>query len=201
MAWKQFRATKGDLGYLQAVQRGKDPTMFIVLFEDSAAMAGLLVAGIGIALTQATGNYIFDGLASVIIGLILASVAIWLAYETKGLLIGESAGSEVKQQLETLVAENPNVERVNELVTLHMGPEFVLVTMSLEFTDDLDVEDVEQTITQLNQEVKQAVPNVKRVFIEAESWSAHSAQGLKTVREQKGSESIEESNPDDSDNS
>jgi len=176
MAWKQFRTDKGSLGYFQAVSRGKDPTMFVVLFEDSAAMLGLIVAGVGIALTQVTGNVLYDGLASVIIGLILAGVAIWLAYETKGLLIGESASEDIERQLKALVGEHEHVQNVNELVTLHMGPEFILVTMSLDFGDDLDAAVVKETIAQLNSQVKNAVPNIKRVFIEAESWADHQTQ-------------------------
>ena len=90
-AFNEFSKAKGKWGYIEAVQRGKDPTMFVVLFEDSAAALGLIVAFLGIWLSQATGILIFDGIASVIIGLILAGTAVWLAYETKSLLIGESA--------------------------------------------------------------------------------------------------------------
>ena len=94
-AIRAFTRAKGKWGYLEAVQRSKDPSLFVVLFEDSAAMIGLIVAFLGIALTQLTGIEQFDGIASVIIGLILAGTAIWLAYETKGLLIGESANAHV----------------------------------------------------------------------------------------------------------
>jgi divalent metal cation (Fe/Co/Zn/Cd) transporter len=96
-ALTEFTRAKGKWGYLKAVQRGKDPSMFVVLFEDSAAMLGLIVAAAGIFLSQITGNPIYDGMASIIIGLILAATAAWLAYETKSLLIGESANKEVIQ--------------------------------------------------------------------------------------------------------
>ncbi|MEE8078079.1 MAG: cation diffusion facilitator family transporter, partial [Pseudomonadales bacterium] len=91
----EFRKEKGRWGYLEAVQRGKDPTLFVVLFEDSAAMLGLVAAAAGIGLAQLTGIPYFDGSASILIGLILAATAIWLAYETQGLLIGESANEGV----------------------------------------------------------------------------------------------------------
>ncbi|MCU7808689.1 MAG: cation diffusion facilitator family transporter, partial [Candidatus Thiodiazotropha sp. (ex Semelilucina semeliformis)] len=94
-AFREFSRAKGKWGYVEAIQRAKDPSIFVVLFEDSAAMLGLMVAFAGVALTQLTGNLLFDGLASVIIGLILVGTAIWLAYETKGLLIGESANRSV----------------------------------------------------------------------------------------------------------
>ena len=94
-AFKEFGKVKGKRGYIEAVQRGKDPSMFVVLFEDSAALLGLLVALLGIWLSQVTGIAIFDGIASILIGLILGGTAIWLAIETKGLLIGEGANKEV----------------------------------------------------------------------------------------------------------
>ena len=94
-AFKEFKQAKGKWGYIEAVQRGKDPSIFVVLFEDSAAMLGLLVALLATFLTQITGNLYFDGIASIIIGFILAGTAMWLAFETKGLLIGESANIHV----------------------------------------------------------------------------------------------------------
>ncbi len=94
-AFKEFGKVKGQRGYIEAVKRGKDPSMFVVLFEDSAAMLGLLIALLGIWLSQVTGIAIFDGIASIMIGLILGGTAIWLAVETKGLLIGEGANRSV----------------------------------------------------------------------------------------------------------
>src|SRR5215475_6798973 len=91
----EFSRTKGRRTYIEAVQRGKDPSRFMVLFEDSAALLGLTLALAGIALDQLTGDARFDGVASLLIGLVLAVTAVWLAYETKGLLIGEAADREV----------------------------------------------------------------------------------------------------------
>ena len=98
-AFKEFGRVKGTRGYIEAVQKGKDPTFFVVLFEDSAAMLGLLVALIGVWLGEVTGNPVFDGIASIIIGLILGATAGWLAYETKSLLIGERANPEVADKI------------------------------------------------------------------------------------------------------
>ena len=95
IALKEFLKTKGERGYIEAVHREKNPSVFIVLFEDSAALLGLLIAFIGILLGQLTGDARYDGLASILIGLVLGGTAIWLAYETKGLLVGESAQPEV----------------------------------------------------------------------------------------------------------
>lgn len=95
LAYREFTRAKGKRGYLAAIRHGKDPSLFVVLFEDSAAMLGILVAFGGIYLTVMTGSHVYDAVASILIGVILALTAAWLAYETKGLLIGESANREV----------------------------------------------------------------------------------------------------------
>lgn len=145
----------------------------MVLFEDTAALLGLLVAFLGILLTQITGILWFDGLASIIIGLILATIAIWLAIETKGLLIGESANSEVNQEIHAIAASYSGIDHVNEVLTLHMGPGFILVNISIDFVDHVSAAEVEQTIAAIDREIKAKNRLVKRVFIEAESRIAH----------------------------
>ncbi|MGD2108072.1 MAG: cation diffusion facilitator family transporter [Phycisphaerae bacterium] len=177
-AWRGFRTSKGDHGYLEAVHRAKDPTLFVVLFEDTAALLGLLVAFVGIALGQVTGSPYFDGAASIVIGLILAAVAGWLAWETKGLLIGEAAVPEVQRLIREIILAHSGIKRVNELITMHMGPDNILVNMSVDFADDLTSSEVESAAADLNRQIKQAVPHVRRVFVEAESWTAHSNQRL-----------------------
>jgi len=172
MAFREFRRVKGKLGYIEAVQRGKDPTLFVVLFEDSAAMLGLVVALTGIALSQATGALWLDGAAAIVIGLILGATAVWLAVETKGLLIGESARSGVVQDIRDLLRANPRIERVNEVLTMHMGPDFILVNVSVDFADGVPSQDMETGIAAMDREIKRRHPEVKRVFIEAEAWSA-----------------------------
>jgi cation diffusion facilitator family transporter len=168
-AFNEFTKAKGKWGYIEAVQRGKDPTMFVVLFEDSAAMLGLVVAFLGIWLSQATGILIFDGIASVVIGLILAGTAVWLAYETKSLLIGESANQRVEDGIRAILEPYSEVLHVNELLTMHMGPDFILANCSINFRDDLTALELEKAVARLDSEIKQAYPNVKRIFIEAES--------------------------------
>ena len=174
IAVREFRRQKGSLGYLEAVRRGKDPTMFVVLFEDSAAMLGLVVAMAGIALYQFTGNPIYDGIASMIIGVILGATAIWLAYETKGLLIGESAGRDVVRGIRDVVKKHPHVKAINEIATLHMGPEFIVVTLSLDFVEGIGATEVEAATTALSTQIKGVDSSVKRVFVEAERSEDHS---------------------------
>jgi len=172
-AFQGFRAAKGDMGYFQAVREGKDPTLFVVLFEDSAALLGLVVALAGIAVAQATGNPLYDAVATVIIGLILGGVALWLGIETKGLLIGEAAHADTRRKLRDMAVAYPEVAGVNELVALHMGPEHIIVTVSLDFRDELSAAQVEDTVSRLTQAIKTDTPAVKRVFIEAESQERH----------------------------
>ncbi len=167
-AWKAFSRQRGKRGLFEAVRKGKDPTLFVVLFEDSAAITGLLVAFLGIALTDVTGNPVYDSIASLLIGLILAVTAIWLAYETKGLLIGESADPEVIRGIEKKVMSYREVRHINDILTMHMGPEYVLVNLSVEFQDSADADDIEDTVAQIDRSIKKKFPDVKRVFIEAE---------------------------------
>ena len=164
----EFNKVRGKLGYLEAVKRGKDPSMFVVLFEDSAAMLGLLIALVGIYCAHAFNLPVLDGVASVMIGIILAVTAIWLAIETKGLLIGESADPEVIQGIQNVLSTRANVMDLNEILTLHMGPEYILATISIHFKDELKVEGLEVVISEITKQIKAAHPNVKRVFIEAE---------------------------------
>ncbi|MGE3181898.1 MAG: cation diffusion facilitator family transporter [Phycisphaerae bacterium] len=175
-AWRGFNASKGNRSYLQAVHEGKDPTLFVVLFEDSAAMLGLIVAFLGILLGQITGNPYFDGTASIIIGLILAAVAVWLAYESKSLLIGEAASPDVQRRIRELVESHPGIKSVNELITMHMGPENILVNMSVDFADALSSNDVEAAVAEFNRQIRGEFSDVRRIFIEAETLTAHREQ-------------------------
>ena len=168
-AFKAFNRVRGRQSYFEAVRRGKDPTLFVVLFEDSAALLGLVIAMVGIGLSQLTGNMLYDGLASVAIGVVLGGTAVWLAYETQGLLIGERASPEVVEGIRELAGSLRVVERVNEVLTLHMGPEYVLVTLSLEFNDAVTLEQLEAEIDNLDQRIRTSYPDVKKVFVEAES--------------------------------
>lgn len=167
-AWKEFHRTKGERSYFKAVREEKDPTTFVVLFEDTAAMLGLIVAFIGIWLGQVTGIQLFDGLASIVIGIILAVTAGWLAYETKSLLIGESASKNVVDGVNRIAASFNSIRKVNETLTMHVGPQFILLNLSLDFNSDLDADTVEDSIAEITQEIKAEFPRIKRVFIEAE---------------------------------
>lgn len=167
-AWKEFKKVKGDRGYFEAVQKEKSPTTFVVLFEDSAALLGLSVAIMGIGLSQWTGMPVFDGIASIVIGLILGTTATWLAYETKGLLIGESADPRTLEEVKGMLSSFQGIKSVNETLTLHMGPNFILLNISVDFKDNLSSQDVEDTTAALTREIKEQFPLIKRVFVESE---------------------------------
>ena len=175
-ALREFSRAKGKWGYIEAVQKAKDPSIFVVLFEDSAAMLGLLVAFVGIALAQYTGFMYFDGIASIIIGLILIGTAIWLAYETKGLLIGESANLDVVKGIRKILQSSPIIDQVNEVLTMHMGPDFILANLSVDFKNSITADEVERTIAALDQAIKQQYPQVKRIFIEAEKSTSDKSE-------------------------
>jgi cation diffusion facilitator family transporter len=167
-AFREFGKVKGQRGYIEAVKRGKDPSMFVVLFEDSAAMLGLLIALLGIWLTQVTGITIFDGIASILIGLILGATAIWLAVETKGLLIGEGANRNVIASIREIAESFVEVEKVNELLTMHMGPDYILVNISIRFRRGQLTREIEAIIQEIDAAIKARHETVKRVFVEAE---------------------------------
>lgn len=168
-AYKEFKKENTKYNIIRSVQEGKDPSMFVVLFEDSAALLGLFVAMLGIFLSEYTGILIFDGIASVVIGLILAFTAIWLAIETKGLLIGESADPDIVKGIKALADEYDEVEYINEVLTMHMGPEYILVNLSIDFDDHIKAGKMEHVISEIDSRIKEKWPRIKRIFVEAEA--------------------------------
>lgn len=163
---REFKEAKGERGYLEAVNKGKDPTLFVVLFEDTAALLGLVVAALGIFLNQITGRGEFDGLASLFIGLILGGTAIWLTWKTKALLIGESADPQVVDALSEIARSFPEIQEVNEILSLHMGPEDILLNISVDFQNDATAERAEEVLSDLKSRIKEVFPQVKRIFTE-----------------------------------
>ncbi|MGA2402173.1 MAG: cation diffusion facilitator family transporter [Syntrophobacteraceae bacterium] len=172
IALREFSKSKGTWSYIRAVHRGKDPSIFVVLLEDSAAIIGLIVAFLGIFLSQITGSHYFDGSAAIVIGLILGGTAIFLAFETKSLLIGESASKEVVQGIREIAYSRKNIKHVNEVLTMHMGPDFILVNISVDFVDPILATEIEDTIAGLDMEIKRVYPKVQRIFMEVETWRA-----------------------------
>jgi cation diffusion facilitator family transporter len=172
VAYREFRKIKGDLSYWAAVRTSKDPTTFTVLFEDSAAMLGLIVAFVGIALGHALELPFLDGLASVLIGVILMGVAFFLAYESKGLLIGEGVDPRTLASIRRLTEADPAVTRLVRVLSMHFGPQDVLLTMELQFAPDLSAGAVGATIERLDHAIRTHHPEIRHIFLEVQSLAA-----------------------------
>lgn len=164
-AFREFRAAKGSLGWFQAVRQSKDPPAFIVLLENGAAMAGILVAAAGLALSQATGNPFFDGAASVVIGLILGVTALVLAIESKALLIGEAADPELVESIRAAADMEEGIVGVGHILTVHSAPDQITVIMSADFEDSITAGEVERIIARIEARVEALWPMVKRLYI------------------------------------
>jgi cation diffusion facilitator family transporter len=175
VALREFRRDKGSLSTLDAVRTGKDPSLFTVLFEDTAAVLGLFVAFLGVFLGHLLRNPYIDGAASVVIGLILTTVALWLARESKGLLLGESADPALIAGVRAILSEEPGVLAAGRALTMHLGPHDVLLNIEAAFDPALTAEDVHLAIDRVEERIRSGYPDVKRIYIEAESLTGPEA--------------------------
>lgn len=172
-AVREFRRQKEPgAGWWEALRASKDPSVFVVLMEDFAALAGLVVAALFIGLTVATGNPLWDGSGSIVIGLLLGAVAILLATECKKLLIGERANTALQQAIEHIAHAAPGVCQVNEILTVHLGPQQVVAMLSLDFDDTLPLHHVETATERIEAQVRDRHPEVFRLFVRAQSRHA-----------------------------
>ncbi|MDH3637537.1 MAG: cation diffusion facilitator family transporter [Gammaproteobacteria bacterium] len=177
IAWKEFKKLRGDESNWSYIRGSKDPTTFAVLFEDTAALAGLAVALVGIYCAHKFNMPVLDGVASVIIGVILCVVASILLYESKGLLIGEGTHPETITAIRRMTRDDPAVHRVVRALTMHMGPEQVLLTLDINFNKDLSSTELEHAVDRLEHRIRAVHPEVKHIFIEAESFGARRVDG------------------------
>jgi cation diffusion facilitator family transporter len=164
-AFNEFKAAKGDLGWFEAVVRSKDPPSFIVLLENGAAMAGIIAAAIGLALSQLSGDPFYDGAASIVIGAILGVTSMLLAYESKGLLIGEAADPELVKGLRELACGKRGIVGVGHVLTIHSSPDQITAMMNVDFRDSITAGDVERIVREVEREAHQQWPQVRRLFI------------------------------------
>lgn len=168
-AYREFRRVRGSRSNWRTFRGTKDTAILVVLLEDSAALLGLLFALAGIFLSSVTDNPMWDGLASLAIGVLLATVAVLLAIETKALLIGEAASRSDRAGVMAAVLALPQVTGVGRLLTMHMGPQRILVNIEVDFQNDLDGEDVEQAIDSVESAIRAALPNADNIFVELET--------------------------------
>ena len=164
-AFKEFREAKGRLGWFEAIRRSKDPPAFIVLLENGAAMAGIVAAALGLSLAQLTGDPFYDGAASIVIGAILGITAFVLAYESKGLLIGEAADPDLVRDLRKLAGGKSGVVGVGHVLTVHSSPDQVLAMINVDFDDKILAGEVERIVCDVELEARERWPQVRRLFI------------------------------------
>jgi divalent metal cation (Fe/Co/Zn/Cd) transporter len=174
---KEARAE--GLSFFQYLRESKDPTAKTVLFEDSAALLGILIAATGLYLTEhhagpGSGSY-WDGLASILIGIVLAIVAFALARTSRALLLGEAASAKTVQAIKQAIESHPNVVKVVEILTMHLAPKQILINAHVNLRDDLVTSEIERTIEQIEQIIRKAEPKVEMIFLETarKSHSAH----------------------------
>lgn len=168
IAVRAFDAARHGQSWWQAIRRSKDPAGFIVLFEDSAALAGLIIAAAGVWISHRTGDARIDGAASIVIGLILAAVAILLAREAKELLIGEAADPALIAAIRRVVEAYPEISGVNHVRTIHTAPDAIFVAVSADFEDELAMGDAETIIERIEADLKAMSPNISSIYIRPE---------------------------------
>ncbi len=176
VALKEFRLSKGELGYFEAVRRSKDPSVFTVLFEDTAALIGLFIALIGIFAADMLAMPELDGVASIGISLVLAATAILLARETKGLLMGEPASPEMQKAVLEVVEADRSVQKVNGVLTVHLGPQQIVVGLSIEFRDEQDVPAIEACVERIEAKLREKVPAIIGVFVKPQAPASFQRQ-------------------------
>ena len=177
IAYREFNRLRGNVPAWQFIRSTKDPTLFAVLFEDTAALLGLIVALVGIFLARQLDMPVLDGAASVVIGVILCVTASLLLYESKGLLVGEGADPEVMADVRRLTEGDAAIQEVVRGLTLQMGPEEIILNLELKFNPDLDAEAIEETVDRLERGIRERHGEVKYIFVEAESLGRRRRDG------------------------
>ena len=172
---RQFRAAKGDLAWFEAFRRSKDPPSFMVLFEDSAALIGIVLAALGTYGSASLGLPVLDGVASILIGIVLAVTSMLLARESKSLLVGERADRGLAEAILRIASSAPGVEAANGVVTTQMGPNQIVAALSVDFADAVSARDVETIIEDIERQVRAQWPEVISLFVKPQSRGAYEA--------------------------
>ena len=170
---RQFNKNRGKSGFWKEVSLSKDPGLFAVIYEESAAIMGLLIALAGVFLGHYFNNPVYDAVASMLIGLVLIIVAIIMVKESKGLLVGESANSTIVKGIYNLVESDPKVETLYFPLTMHLAPNEILLALDVEFQKDMTVDELFTTINQLEEKIKDTFPSVKKIYIEAKNFGGN----------------------------
>jgi cation diffusion facilitator family transporter len=169
--WKAFKTERGRKGVLQTIHETKDPSTFTVLLEDSAALLGLVFAFLGIFLGNLLEIPQLDGVASVLIGLLLCGVAVLMVFESKGLLIGEGLDHQSLKSIRAVVEGDDAVESVGHLHSMYLGPHEVLLTIELRFRGHITAVQVREAVMRLREAIQSQHPDVRRIFFGSEYLS------------------------------
>jgi len=167
-AMREFKRQRGSMPFWTAVRESKDPSTFVVLFEDAADLLGLTVAFLGIFLGHYYQDPRFDGIASIIIGIILTAISALLLKESRSLLMGETADPETLQEVTRLTEANPLVVKVNLPLSMYMAPEEIILVLPIIFQEEVNSRDITQAIVQIRQTIQQKFPSIKQIFVEPE---------------------------------
>jgi cation diffusion facilitator family transporter len=169
-AIQESNKIRGQASWVEFIRRSRVPELPVVLLEDLAALLGLVFALFGVGLTLITHNGLWDGIATVLIGLLLVTVAFILAIETKSLLLGESATEEHRQAIADAVVDSDGIERIIHMKTLHLGPEELLVAMKVGVARSADATEVARAIDAAEQRIRDAVPIARVIYIEPDIY-------------------------------
>jgi cation diffusion facilitator family transporter len=190
VALREFSKSKGDLGYYEAMRHSKDPPTFIVLFEDSAALIGLLIAFLGTFASDQLGMPILDGVASIGISILLAGTALVLAQESKGLLIGEPASRQTREAILGIVQKFNGIEHVQIMFTVHLAPDQVVVALRLEFRDDLTAPGIEKIIAELERRIHDAHADVIAIFVKPQPVGSQTNPAARSLEPAKAASAL-----------
>jgi cation diffusion facilitator family transporter len=169
VALREFRLENKGKDVKNALFEGKDPTIPLVLMEDISALIGLTIAFIAVGLSALTGNGVYDAIGSIVIGVLLMVVAVLIARDTHSLLIGERATLEDEQRTRAITEGTKNVDRVTQILTMHLGPDFIVLAMKVAFEPTLSVEQMESTINEIERRIREEQPHMKKIFVEPDS--------------------------------
>ncbi len=182
IAYRQLRKVHPETPVLRVIREGKDPSIFTVVVEDSLALVGLAIAFLVVFLGHRLDNPYIDGVGSILIGLLLASAAFLLAAESRGLLLGEAMSPDVVREIKEIVQADPAVAELGPVLTMHLGPEDVLLNLEVAFEPGLAANEIRAAVDRIEERLRERFPEITRVFIEVGSLrAAEAGPGARTV--------------------